>query len=53
MSIANIAPRSVRTLWVLGADRAFFVAVVILSLFLADRIAQALLLSGVKPTIGL
>lgn len=52
MHIAHFAPRSLRTLWSLGADRAFFIAAVLISLFLADRIAHALILSGIGPTLG-
>ncbi len=40
MQIVQRAPNSLKTLWALGADRAFFVAVVVLSLLIADVIAS-------------
>ena len=52
MQIVLHAPRSLRTLWALGADRAFFVAAVLLSLYFADRIASALILPGIAPPFG-
>ena len=53
MPFALRAPNSLRTLWVIGADRAFFIAVVLVSLLVADRIAVLLAGSGSGMPVGL